>query len=238
MDFQKFKENILEIKKTIQFKETGGLEDNSNQFVVTKPDDFWKLANEDVNDKALKWKKAMEYKKKNGISLILYMRPMEGSKISLAQSRFTVEDCSVKMISNYISDHKNYSNNPMITKFDMIEQSATKMMFYMVMKMPLGVTNRDVVMNMDWYWQDDGSLLVLQSGCKHDKYPEQKGMIRIDTMKLSHFKNEGTSVVGQEFSNIDFKGYFPKKMINMVISATASKGIAEFAKMVKKMPRE
>ena len=100
------------------------------------------------------------------------------------------------------------------------------------MKMPF-MTNRDCVFAGDMFWQDDGSLLCLAQTIKHDKYPETKANVRMDMLKLSHFKQEGGDVSAQEFTYMDFKGYFPVKMINLMVSATASKGIEEFAKRVK-----
>ena len=56
IDFQKFKDHILDIKKTIDFKGTGKDDGGKQGFMLKKPDDFWNLAKEDINDPALKWK--------------------------------------------------------------------------------------------------------------------------------------------------------------------------------------
>ena len=100
------------------------------------------------------------------------------------------------------------------------------------------MTNRDVVMSLDVQWQDDGSILCLSQSTTHEKYPENKDYIRMEMLKLSHFKQDGDGIAGQEFTNMDFKGYFPIKMLNMIIAATASKGIEEFAKRVKTASRD
>ena len=47
----------------------------------------------------------------------------------------------------------------------------------------------------------------------------------MESMNLRYYKQDGDNVIGQEFSNSDMKGYFPKKMINLMISAGMSKGI-------------
>ena len=44
IDFQKFKENILDIKKSIDFKGTGNDDKGKQGFVIKTPDDYWKLA--------------------------------------------------------------------------------------------------------------------------------------------------------------------------------------------------
>ena len=92
IDFQKFKDNILEIKKSIDYKGTGNEGSDKKGFLVLSFDDFYKLRGEDINDPALKWKQSLDFKKKNGVECKIYMRPMENSKLSLAQSRLTIYD--------------------------------------------------------------------------------------------------------------------------------------------------
>ena len=100
------------------------------------------------------------------------------------------------------------------------------------MKMPL-MTNRDLVLEGSLKKESDGSMMFISQSIPHSKYPETKDPIRMDMLKLSHFKQEGDKVVGIEFSNMDMKGYFPTKMLNMVMGSMAGKGISEFAKRVK-----
>ena len=84
IDFSKFKENILDIKKAIDFKGTGNDNTNKAGFKIHTADDFWKLAKEDIDDPALGWKQMLEYKKKNGIAFKLWTRPMEGTHLHMS----------------------------------------------------------------------------------------------------------------------------------------------------------
>ena len=100
------------------------------------------------------------------------------------------------------------------------------------------MTNRDVVLSMEMKNEEDGSILMLSQSITHDKYPEKKNLIRMEFLKISHFKQDGENIVGKEFTNLDFKGYFPVKMLNMIMGSLAGKGIEEFGKRVRNAPKE
>ena len=144
IDFSKFKENILDIKKAIDFKGTGNDNTNRAGFNIHTAEDFWKLAKEDIDDPALGWKQMLEYKMKDGIAFKLWTRPMEGTHLHLSQSRSTIENCTVKQIYNYMHDLENFKKAPMLDKLDVIENTETSRIAYVVMKMPL-MTNRDAI---------------------------------------------------------------------------------------------
>lgn len=102
---------------------------------------------------------------------------------------------------------------------------------YSKSKMPM-MTMRENLISMDKIPLDDGRTLFLIRSVEHQKYPITKEAIRMQYYKASCYKQVGDDLHVKEFSNFSLGGYFPAKLLNMVLSNMMSKGIAVFVKKI------
>jgi hypothetical protein len=60
-----------------------------------------------------------------------------------------------------------------------------------------------------------------------DQYPVTPGVVRIEMFKSQKLKQEGDDLHVQDISSFDFKGYFPMRLMSMMMGTMMPKAIAE-----------
>lgn len=96
------------------------------------------------------------------------------------------------------------------------------------------MTNRDALIEVNFSTNDKGELISIVQSIKRDSHPEVKGRIRMEMLKASRCRDTDNGLEVIEFSNMDMKGYFPMKMMNMVMGSAIAKSIPDLHKnMVK-----
>jgi len=82
--------------------------------------------------------------------------------------------------------------------------------------------------------QADGSILYVASSAEHPDYPITDKYIRMDMFKTSMMTptDNGLSIV--EFSTSNMGGWFPMRLLNMLIGSMMKKGITDMVTNVKK----
>lgn len=110
------------------------------------------------------------------------------------------------------------------------ENGSPKLM-YSRSKMPM-MTERENLVSQ--YMRDlgDGRTLILSTSTDRPEFPRTKNAIRMDMYKASVFHNVEGDLKLIEYSNMDLGGYFPAKLLNMVMANMMSKGMGM---MFKKM---
>ena len=107
LDFDKFKQQILKVKdganKDYSAQE---MESSKGKLELKEDSDFNQLNAEDMNDKTLKWKKAVEIKegKIKGITGTIWQRPMKNSKLNLLKSDIVMKDISMDAYCKFIDE--------------------------------------------------------------------------------------------------------------------------------------
>lgn len=66
-------------------------------------------------------------------------------------------------------------------------------------------------------------MLVTAENVEHDDYPEQPGVVRMQMFKAVKVEQVGNDVELTDFSSMDMKGYFPMRLMNMMIGSMMPK---------------
>ena len=106
--------------------------------------------------------------------------------------------------------------------------------FYYRMKMT-GMSERDCVVTFEKFDLDDGRSVFITKSIEHPDYPPSGKVIRLELYTASHAYQDGDDVKMLEFSYFDMKGWFPARLMNMMIGSMASAQLKDMAKKVRKM---
>ena len=123
-----------------------------------------------------------------------------------------------------------------IRELTVVERTSDGMpsIIYSKSKMPM-MTMRENLISMEKMDIDDGRVLFLIRSVEHPKYPITKEAIRMQFYKASCSKQVGDDLHVLEFSNFNMGGYFPTKLLNMVMANMMAKGIGNFVRKVKEV---
>ena len=102
---------------------------------------------------------------------------------------------------------------------------GTPKLMYSRSKMPMMTERENLV---EQYKKDlgDGRTLFLSRSVDRPEFPRTKNAIRMDMFKASVFHEEDGDLKLIEYSNFNLGGYFPTKLLNMVMANMMSKGMA------------
>ena len=108
------------------------------------------------------------------------------------------------------------------------EDGSPKLMWFK-MKMT-GMSTRDCIQTHDRFVVEGNKVLFINSSIEDDRYPISDAIIRMEQFKASLCwdTDEGLQII--VFSSMDMKGWFPVRLLNMMIGAMAAAGIKEQVK--------
>lgn len=93
---------------------------------------------------------------------------------------------------------------------------------YLRFKVPM-MSERDKVFTLKKELMPDGSLFFSSATIEHPKCPVRPGVVRMYAC-ISHLVQKSTEIEGAynytEFEDIDMKGYFPARLMNMIGAST------------------
>lgn len=114
-----------------------------------------------------------------------------------------------------------YTDNPQIKEFKILEQSedGKSKIMYMRSKAPM-MSEREILMQSDVKEVGPGQELYLTHSVNRDDKPIKKGLIRMTLYDASLVEQDGDDLKLIKYSNMDLGGYFPVRLLNMVIAAT------------------
>jgi hypothetical protein len=111
-------------------------------------------------------------------------------------------------------------------------EDGSPSLLYSVSKMPM-MTERENLVSQYKKELGDGRTLFLSRSVDRPEYPRRKNSIRMDMYKASVFHEDGDDLRVVEYSNMDLGGYFPAKLLNMIMANMMSKGMITFYKKLK-----
>ena len=85
-----------------------------------------------------------------------------------------------------------------------------------------GMSVRESVIAIDMINLDDGRTFIITKAIEHPDYPITKKMIRVDVYTAGHCYQDGDDTRYLEFAYFDMKGWFPTRLMNMLIGSMAS----------------
>lgn len=74
---------------------------------------------------------------------------------------------------------------------------------------------------------DGGKTLTITESVEHLGFPRTKDAIRMDIFKAAIYYEKGSDLFFKEYTHFDMGGYFPVKLLNMVMTSFMSKGIRD-----------
>ena len=241
IDFSMFKKEILKYKVDVLKSQSEKPEDIVQTGSTSNSDKdesyFWDNIKLDLNDKSHGWVKKMDNPMKNGWSCVMHSRPIEG-KQPCNRTDFVFENTSHTAFMKYI-DHmmKNPEDQSHLKKMEILEEVGkvgddhSSMIVHQVLKMPL-MSERESLISWHLRKLEDDKWMSVACSIEREDYPIDPKMIRMDIFKASMFHTKDNNLHCTEFSTFDMKGYFPMRLMNMMMSSIVS---AAFPKMKTKI---
>lgn len=248
-DFDAFKKKMLMYKRGMDDKtltkpveDTGALpiaalvEINGADAEAVKKI-YYDLAAEDVNDKNLKWKKTLEMPEADGMGSIMYTRPIVGRRVNMCKNVSIFRGVTLRAwfelavnFIDYMQDdpefNKNRRANQKKPDFDYLEMSANKKHSILKSVSQFGpmASDRESLVQGDYFRVDDNTFLLIARSIELPEHPVDPKVVRLEYFRCQEVKEIDGDLYTTGFSNIDFKGYFPASLMNMIMSQMISGG--------------
>jgi hypothetical protein len=100
-------------------------------------------------------------------------------------------------------------------------------LMYSRSKMPM-MSERENLCSLHKRKLDDGRTLVIVRSVERPEFPRKKNSIRMDMFKASVFVEVDKSIKLIEYSNFNLGGYFPMRLLNMMMASIMSQGMVKF----------
>jgi hypothetical protein len=233
IDFSRFKELMLKIKK--------GTIDEKPEEIAKPPslgqqgmDRFWPLYNDNPYEKGSGWRKMMQVnQKKEGYHGVFWQRPSENSPIDLMRFDIKFKGATKDQWFEMLKCGPPIKNA--VEKRVIREIGPNERIIYIRMKLPI-MSDRENLL----YWKrtdinEKESTLQITS-IFDDAVPVQDKYVRADMFKCQIIRQDDEDpecLYVTDVSNMDMKGNFPSRLVNMAISSMMSKGVSELNNALK-----
>ena len=204
--------------------------------------DFERFSKEDPADKSNKWKQSFYYPEKDGVRMTMYEKPIPELKgKNLYRTLMTIKDCQIEHYKHLIRNYTKHSKeNKQFKEFTVISRDAelftqpeTNSFVYMRNKIPL-CSDRDLIINSRSLTYNDGNtVMFIQNTCEHPDYPKRKGCVRMTINKCIKVEQVGNDICSEELCTFDMGGYFPSRMMNMMVAGSIKAGVPLFKKQLE-----
>ena len=103
---------------------------------------------------------------------------------------------------------------------NVIEESADKTHAIYLSRSKFGpmASDRESLVQSDYIKLEDKKYLLVARSIEHEKYPVDPKVVRLEYFRCQEVKEVDGDLFTTGFSNIDFKGYFPASLMNMILS--------------------
>ena len=71
-------------------------------------------------------------------------------------------------------------------------------------------------------------MLYVSSSIDHKDYPVKDNVVRSEVQDVSRMEQKGNDLVSTKFNTFDLGGYYPPRLLNMVIAAMGKNRVAQF----------
>ena len=193
------------------------------------------LAAEDTTDTKNKWRKTLEIVEKdgNGIACVIMQRPIPGRNVNMCKNTTVFRGISIEAWREYSLNFLKYmADDPQFQKDNVgpptiIEEAADKMHAIYLSRSKFGpmASDRESLVQMDCIKINEKKYMLFARSIELDKYPKDPNVVRLQYFRsqlIWEDENRDLHTVG--FSNIDFGGYFPSSLMNMIMSSMIQGG--------------
>lgn len=241
IDFVKFKEAVIKFKKQGQ-KDDENVTD-AGIMETTKGADVEEYFNRLHAEGIESWTKSTEVKesKDKPYYCTIWSRPIPGSKIKMLRSELVFKNVNLKQMEGFFDNlEETMRKAPNVKEFHVFEKSEAGMIFYSYSKMPALMSDRDMLIEVKRNKKTETSRLTVLRSIERDDLPivKKKGVIRMDFYKASLIEQIGEDIKITEYQTMDLKGYFPARLMNMMIGSQLAKGLGPMYKDISSHPKE
>lgn len=223
VDFSKFKETMLEVKKAGNEppkEETRDSIEMSQEYMD-------QLLKEDPKDPKTGWQANFtQAKEKNGFTCFSYSRSDPNNKMMMNRSCTVLKGIKLETFEKFLTDIK-CMRQPEHKVLKFLDDANTTM--YAVVKMPL-MSDRESIFHIEKFDTPEGKRRFVLRSISHPDYPVKKSPVRMLFLKALECRQVGEDLEAHEFSQVNMGGYFPMRLLNMFIGSLIGKGMAEARK--------
>lgn len=230
IDFSKFKEQMIKFKGGIQDQAPEDQSKMSDDFKVSGLN-FDTIDAEPLDDPAYKWQKICSFEKPEYKGEV-WARPRtdRGVGVSLIRMNAVMKNVKKEWHLDVLKDGPPMKN---MKERKVIEEiSENEKIIYVKMNMGM-MSDRDQYVNKKVVENDDGTTSLSIQSVEGDKYPVNPGTVRIEMFKSQKLKQVGDDLHVQDISSFDFKGYFPMRLMSMMMGSMMPKMIGELNEKYK-----
>jgi len=198
---------------------------------------YYDLAAESMDDKALKWKKTLTMAEKDGVGCTIYTRPIPGRRVNMVKNESVFRGVSLRAwfelavnFIDYMQDdpefNKNRRKNQKKPDFNYIMMSENKKHSILKSVSQFGpmASDREALVQGDYFRVDENTFLLIARSIELPEHPVSPDVVRLEYFRCQEVKEVNGDLYSTGFSNIDFKGYFPASLMNMIMSQMISGG--------------
>jgi hypothetical protein len=122
--------------------------------------------------------------------------------------------------------NKNRRKNQKKPDFNYIEMSANKKHSILKSVSQFGpmASDREALVQGDYFRVDDHTFLLIARSIELPEHPVSSDVVRLEYFRCQEVKEVNGDLFSTGFSNIDFRGYFPASLMNMIMSQMISGG--------------
>lgn len=109
----------------------------------------------------------------------------------------------------------------------------SSMLMYSRMKVPM-MSERENLLRSDTIKKGEKKFMFFQNTEDHPDIPVKKGCVRMTIHKAVLVEQVGADIHTTEYSTLDMGGYFPTRLMNMMLSAMMKNNVPQFKKLMDK----
>lgn len=164
----------------------------------------------------------------------MYTKHVEGSSLKAIKA-VTTFDCPIETCVAVLRDIDHLTELfPDCEKAIKVEQSAYEQIHYLHLNAPWPVSDRDATFYLQYRYDQSTKTLIIQADVINDKYPEQKGLVRLTKgIGTWTFKSAGTKTSLVYRFHGEPGGSIPAWLANSVVEDNPLKMLQNFHQLVK-----
>ena len=195
---------------------------------------YFELSKEKFDDPSSKWTKITDLFSKDKYKAVIHRRPIEGD--SRGGSMLKMDMVFYKTsIKEFLELFKNGPPIDNMKERKVVKGTEEDKYIYIRMSPGGFVSDRDQVVRKTVETMADGSVLLTIKTHELPEYPETPGVVRVEIFKTMMLVQEGEDLKVTDFSHLDLKGYFPVRIMNMMLGTMMSKNIPKIRKTVEEI---
>jgi len=193
---------------------------------------FEDLNSEDISDPKNGWKLSLDMVEKDGVKCQVYQRPIPGRGIKMCKNETIMRNITIEAwyefstnFMKYMGDDPNFKrDNAAPPKPLEMSDDRRHAVFFSRSKFGPMASDRESLVQQDYIQLEPKKFLLIARSVERDSHPINSDCVRMEYFRAQLVKEVDGDILTTGFSNIDFKGYFPTSLMNMILSSMIQGG--------------